>query len=123
MNKFYSQLRNGSKMGNRKHTCNQGHEHASVRESRRCDELTMLQNGNVITNLQQQPQFVLQNKFKWEGKVIREIKYIADFMYIEDGKVIVEDSKGFRDKVFILKKKMLLKYFVDNNLNYIFKET
>jgi hypothetical protein len=66
---------------------------------------------------------VLQNKFKWEGKVIREIKYIADFMYIEDGKVIVEDSKGFRDKVFIFKKKMLLKYFVDNGLDYIFKET
>jgi hypothetical protein len=43
------------------------------------------------------------------GKLLeREVAYIADFVYTEDGKRIVEDSKGFKTKDFIIKRKLML---------------
>lgn len=36
--------------------------------------------------------------------------YIADFVYTENGKKVVEDVKGCRTEVYKLKKKMVL-YF------------
>ena len=38
----------------------------------------------------------------------REVCYIADFVYQENGKTIVEDTKGYRTTDYILKRKMLL---------------
>ena len=119
---FYSQLRR-SNTGTHYTKCNQDHNHHSAKEARRCDELTMLEKGHVISNLEQQPKFVLQQKLKYRGETIRAITYSADFMYIENGDVIVEDVKGFERPNFVLKKKMLFKYFLDNGLDYIFKET
>lgn len=46
-----------------------------------------------------------------EGKVIEKaVTYIADFVYIDNatGKTIVEDSKGYHTKEYILKRKMCL---------------
>ena len=39
----------------------------------------------------------------------RAVKYIADFVYIENGKTIVEDAKGFKTEKYIIKRK-LFKY-------------
>ena len=37
------------------------------------------------------------------------MKYIADFRYVDhEGKTVVEDSKGMRTPVYILKRKLLL---------------
>ena len=38
----------------------------------------------------------------------RECNYIADFVYEQDGKTIVEDTKGFRTPDYIIKKKLML---------------
>jgi hypothetical protein len=43
---------------------------------------------------------------KQEGE--REVCYIADFVYQEDGKLVVEDVKGHRTEVYKLKKKLML---------------
>ena len=56
--------------------------------------------------MQLQPRFLLQESFKKNGKTFRKIEYIADFMYEEDGKVIVEDVKGMKTDVFKLKRKL-----------------
>ena len=93
--------------------CKQGHKHASAKEAGRCEELSLMLKAGVITNLKQQPEFVLQRAFKYQGKTIREIKYRADFSYydVEKKKFIVEDVKGglaTRTEVYMLKKKMLL---------------
>ena len=95
-------------------------QHQSIKEARRCDELTMLEKSHVISNLQQQPKFILQEKFKWEGKTERAISYSPDFMYIENGQVILEDVKGMETEVFRIKKKLLLKYLLDHHLDYKF---
>jgi hypothetical protein len=38
----------------------------------------------------------------------RECNYIADFVYEQDGKTIVEDTKGVRTPDYIIKKKLML---------------
>ena len=48
-----------------------------------------------------------------KGKVIeREASYVADFVYVEDGKLVVEDVKGYKDStayaLYTLKRKLML---------------
>ena len=39
---------------------------------------------------------------------LRECSYVADFVYIEDGKEVVEDSKGKKTREYQIKKKLML---------------
>lgn len=71
-------------------------------------ELKRRQELGEISNLELQPSFLLQEKFKRDGKIYRPITYIADFRYVEEGKVIVEDVKGFKTPEYKIKKKLLL---------------
>ena len=98
-----------SKYGNRKTTSSDGNMFDSVKEAKRYEELRLLQRGGKIKNLQLQPRFVLQDKFKRDGKTYRKIEYVADFMYEkDDGTVVVEDVKGMKTDVYKLKKKLFL---------------
>lgn len=45
-------------------------------------------------------------------------KYIADFVYVQDGQRVVEDVKGMKTAMYRLKKKMMAK-----ELNIAIKET
>lgn len=78
----------------------------SISESKRYKELALLEQAGQIKGLELQPKFLLQEGFKKNGKTFRKIEYIADFMYIENGKVIIEDVKGMETDVFKLKRKM-----------------
>ena len=50
----------------------------------------------------------LKTKVKIKKKCVqRATTYVADFVYLQDGKTIVEDTKGFRTKEYELKKKMM----------------
>ena len=43
------------------------------------------------------------------GKVLeRATYYVADFVYEENGKKVVEDTKGVKTKDYILKRKLML---------------
>lgn len=83
----------------------------SIAESRRYKELVLLQRAGKISELQLQPKFLLQESFRKNGKTYRKIEYIADFMYEEDGKIIVEDVKGKETEVFKLKHKLFEKKY------------
>lgn len=85
----------------------------SGREAKRYSELKLLERGGVISSLVLQPHFLLQEPFAKAGVKYRGIAYIADFSYLENGGVIVEDSKGFATKDYLLKKKMLLYRYPD----------
>lgn len=80
----------------------------SKKEARRYQELKQLQQSGAITALRLQPVYELQPKFKCNGKTERAITYKADFEYIEDGKTIVEDTKGMLTEVFKIKRKLFL---------------
>jgi hypothetical protein len=97
-----------SKYGAQKTVIN-GIKYDSKRESKRGQELEYLEKIGKIINLQRQVKFELQPGFINNNKEkIRPIYYLADFVYEEKGQKIVEDSKGFRTKDFILKKKMFM---------------
>ena len=93
------------KYGNKKVLIN-GIKFDSKKEANRYYELLLLQKSGEISNLELQPKFLLQEGFKKNGKTYRKIEYIADFKYIENGKIIVEDVKGFSTEVFKLKNKL-----------------
>ena len=99
-----------------------GNTFDSRKEYRRFCELSRLEKAGAITDLQRQVEFVLipsqrepdtigaRGGLK-KGKTIElAVKYVADFVYTENGKTVVEDTKGFKTKDYILKRKMML-YF------------
>ena len=81
----------------------------SKKELGRYLELSLLQRAGKIQDLQRQVRFELIPAQKEDGKLVeRATSYVADFVYMMDGKKIVEDTKGFRTKDYILKRKMML---------------
>ena len=99
-----------SKYSNKK-TSYKGIIYDSKKEAKRAYELDMMQRAGLIHNLERQKSFELQPSFKVNGKTVRAITYIADFVYIKDGKTIVEDVKGSKKtltEVYRIKKKLFL---------------
>lgn len=75
-------------------------------EGARYQELVLLQKAGHIKNLQLQVPFELQPSFRKRGKTYRAINYVADFVYERDGITTVEDFKGFKNEVYLLKQKL-----------------
>jgi hypothetical protein len=92
----------------------------SRKEYLRWCELCLLQKAGKVTDLQRQVKFILipaqyepdtigKRGGVKRGKLIeRECSYMADFTYIANGKLVVEDVKGFKTPEYRLKKKLLL---------------
>ena len=99
-----------------------GIEFDSKREAKRWTELKLLERAGIIRDLDRQVKFVLipaQREADTigargairKGKIIeRECAYVADFVYIdaETGQTVVEDTKGFKTKDYIIKRKLML---------------
>lgn len=89
----------------------------SKKEAERYKELKLLEKQGKIKDLETQPKFLLQGKFRCRGKTHREISYYADFMYVdcETGDKIVEDvkSKATITDVYRIKKKLFLNLYGD----------
>ena len=98
-----------------------GHTFDSKREAERYCELKLFVRAGEIRDLELQPRFLLQDKFKDKtGTTHRKIEYVADFMYVDkDDKTVVEDVKGVLTDVYKLKKKLFLKIYDDK---YYFRE-
>lgn len=83
----------------------------SKKEANRYQELKLMQRAGIITDLQRQVKYVLIPSQKGDdGRVIeRPCTYIADFVYIdENGKTVVEDTKGYRTSDYKIKRKLML---------------
>lgn len=86
-----------------------GIEFDSQKEARRFCELRLLERAGRITELQRQVKFELIPSQKIDGKVVeRACTYVADFVYTENGKKVVEDTKGYKTQEYRIKKKLLL---------------
>lgn len=96
------------KYGNRK-IIRDGIEFDSIKECQRYCELKLMQRAGVISDLKMQVPFELIPAQRIDGKVVeRAVNYIADFVYQEKGQTVVEDTKGFKTKDYILKRKLML---------------
>lgn len=97
-----------SKYGNRQMTRN-GETFDSAKEARRYGELVLLERAGQISDLKRQVRFELIPTQYENGKCAeRAVHYVADFVYKENYKEIVEDAKGFRTKDYIIKRKLML---------------
>lgn len=85
-----------------------GIEFDSRLEVNRYCQLKILERAREIKDLRRQVEFIIQPSYKKNNKTIRAIKYIADFVYydVKKKKTIIEDTKGFKNEVYRIKKKI-----------------
>jgi hypothetical protein len=81
----------------------------SKAEARRYQALLMLEKAGHIAGLTCQVPFVLAPSVKFEGakRAKPAMRYIADFVYSENGKIVVEDVKGVITPLFQAKRHWL----------------
>lgn len=88
-----------------------GERFDSQKEYRRWRELKLLEKAGEITDLQKQVRFEFplpDGGFVRYVSSKRKVTYIADFVYQENGKRVVEDSKGMKTQVYKLKEALML---------------
>jgi hypothetical protein len=79
----------------------------SKREAKRYQELQLLVRAKKIRDLQLQVPYDLIPAQYINGTYNRPIRYMADFVYEEDGRTIVEDVKGVRTDGYKLKRRLM----------------
>lgn len=81
----------------------------SKREMKRYWELLQLWNAEKISGLERQVTYVLAPKVKIAGekRARPALRYKADFRYIENGKTVVEDAKGYSDTAFRIRQHLM----------------
>jgi hypothetical protein len=97
----YSRLRRKAPKYGNQNTYIDGIRFVSKREGARYRELKLLEQAKQISNLTLQPRFDL----RVAGLLI--CIYVADFQYFEKGKLVVEDTKGFRTREYVIKRKLM----------------
>lgn len=105
-----------------------GYKFDSEKEAARYCQLKLLLRAGKISNLQLQKEYELipaqyvkvpTNEFYTRGErkgerktksvcVEKAVKYFADFVYTENGKTVVEDTKGVRTDTYKIKRKLML---------------
>lgn len=101
-----------AKYGNTK-TVAEGHTFDSKVEAERYLHLRDWEKRGIISDLRCQVKFeLIPSQIKSDGKRERSCVYIADFTFIKNGVLFVEDKKGFRTKDYIIKRKLML--FIHN---------
>lgn len=120
-----ARLNTRSKYNNSKCTVD-GIAFDSRHEANRYIELKLLQRAGKISELRLQAPFELipaqyeeYERYGKNGKrlkngkrcVEKAVTYVADFVYTENGQVVVEDTKGMRTKDYIIKRKLMLYVF------------
>lgn len=94
----------------------------STKEVLRFKELSLLVSDGIISDLKRQVKYLLIPAQREPstvgprggirlGKLLEEeCSYYADFVYIvnETGETVVEDTKGFKTKDYVIKRKLML---------------
>lgn len=80
----------------------------SEREYRRWCDLKLLAKAGQIVDLTRRVEFELAPACVIGGRRRRAMKYVADFSYLERGEKVVEDSKGYRNRVYLLKRHLMM---------------
>jgi hypothetical protein len=73
-----------------------------------------------IVDYELQKTYELQPKFKYNGKTIPLIKYVADFYIVyKDGHTEIIDTKGFADSTAKLKRKLFWYHYPNENYKWL----
>lgn len=97
-----------NKFGAKKVVAPDGQVFDSQKEYRRWCELKLLERAGKITDLKRQVKYELIPKQEGE----RACTYVADFVYLQDRRIVVEDCKGYKKgaaySLFSIKRKLML---------------
>jgi hypothetical protein len=109
-----------NKYGAKKAHCNLGHTHDSRKEARWCNDLHLLAKAGAISDLVTHPQFW----FVIDGKQVkhrngRRVGYQADFAFVENGRQVVVDAKGFSVRDWPLRRAIFEALFPDHELREV----
>ena len=107
-----------SKFHNKKITTDEGTFDSKYEHEEWC-RLKLLERAGEIFELQRQVQFDLIPTIKTTAGTLREIKYIADFVYLEKNVWKVVDSKGFETPEYKIKKRLFILQYVNQNMVFI----
>lgn len=83
----------------------------SRREADRYLVLKSMEEDGAIEDLRRQVRYELVPAFDVDGRHYRPVFYVADFVYVEDGKEVVEDVKGMRTDTYRLKSKLFARRY------------
>lgn len=83
----------------------------SRKEADRYLVLKGMEEDGAIENLRRQVRYELVPAFDVDGMHYRPVYYVADFVYVEDGKEVVEDVKGMITDVYKLKSKLFARRY------------
>lgn len=124
----------GKKYGNKRFE-KDGYTWDSIKEYQRYKELKLLERGNLITDLEVHPKFMLQESFRdsragknldGKSKKVLAITYTADFSYFEVRKKlkVVEDVKSTitaKNKEFRIKRALFLYKYQDCDFRIVMR--
>ena len=82
----------------------------SKAESRRYQELRLMERAGVVSGIELQAEYVLVPPYtRQDGTKSRGVRYLADFRYVETstGRTVVEDVKGVATEAYRIKRTML----------------
>lgn len=95
INRYYSKYRN-------RKTEVDGITFDSKREAARYSELKLCERAGLISELK------TQVRYRLEVNGHKICDYLSDFQYVENGALVVEDTKGFATPAYKLKRKLML---------------
>lgn len=83
----------------------------SRKEAYRYLTLKGMEEEGLIEDLRRQVRYELVPAFDVDGTHYRPVYYVADFVYVEDGRKVVEDVKGVKTDVYKLKSKLFARRY------------
>lgn len=83
----------------------------SRKEADRYLVLKGMEEEGAIEDLRRQVRYEIIPAFDVDGRHYRPVYYVADFVYVEDGREVVEDVKGMRTDVYRLKSKLFARRY------------
>lgn len=83
----------------------------SRKEADRYLVLKSMEEDGAIEDLRRQVRYELVPAFDVDGRHYRPVCYVADFVYREDGREVVEDVKGMMTDVYRLKSKLFARRY------------
>lgn len=86
----------------------------SKKEAHRYSELKLMEKAGLISDLKRQVPYQLVPA----GHGERAVKYIADFTYMENGRLIVEDTKGYKTRDYIIKRKLFKHLYCGEGIEF-----
>lgn len=107
-----------SKFHNKKITTDEGTFDSKYEYEEWC-RLKLLERAGEIFELQRQVPFDLIPTIRTTCGTLREIKYIADFVYLENNVWKVVDSKGYATDLYQIKKRLFIIQYVNDNMVFI----